>query len=386
MMPTDGANRVPVVAVIMPTWGLSMESGTIVSWSVNEGEKTAPGQELVLIETTKIVNAVESNVPGVLRRQLARPGETRACGDLIGIIADSRATDREIDDFIAGFARTPLPVRDYAGASGQRRYDSVELPSGPIRYQRIGDSGPPVVFIHGFGGDLHTWLLNQTEIAAHHYTTYAIDLPGHGASSKTLQVGSVAELARAVDSLVERLNLGCVHLVGHSLGCAVALVWARNRPERAMSLSLIAPFGLGGRANEAFVSAFVAAQKARDMQRCLALLFANPKMVTRAMIETVAQYKRLDGVTEALGKLVGMALKDEIPVVPETWLESLSIPVTVIYGAEDRILTAPELPSGIQVHRLSDAGHMPHVEQPARTNELVLATLAQVDRLTGEHS
>lgn len=386
MMLTEVATRVPIVAVIMPTWGLSMETGTIVSWSVNEGEATVPGQELVLIETTKIVNAVESSVNGVLRRQLARPGETRSCGDLIGIIADSRVTEREIDNFIAGFARTQLPARDNAGASVQRRHDSVDLPSGLIRYRRIGDSGPPVVFIHGFGGDLDTWLLNQTEIAAHHYTTYAFDLPGHGASGKTLQEGSVAELARVVDSLIDRLNLGRVHLVGHSLGCAVALVWARNRPERAMSLSLVAPFGLGGRPNEAFVSAFVAAQKVRDMQRCLALLFANPKMVTRAMIETVAQYKRLDGVTEALGKLVGMALKNEIPVVPEIWLESLSIPVTVICGAEDRILTTPELPPGMQVHRLPDAGHMPHVEQPARTNELVLATLAQAYRATGKHS
>jgi pyruvate dehydrogenase E2 component (dihydrolipoamide acetyltransferase) len=369
----------------MPTWGLSMEEGTIVSWSVKEGMETNQGEDLVEIETTKIVNTLESSVPGVLRRQLAHPGETRACGDLIGIIADSAVTDLEIDDFIAGFARAPSPAP--ARARGcEAQYESVELDTGPIRYLRIGESGPPVVFIHGFGGDLHTWLLNQTAIAGHDYTTYAFDLPGHGASGKKVQIGSIAELAKALDSLLERLELGPVHLVAHSLGCAVILALATSRAERVRSLSLIAPFGLGGVLNKAFIAEFTAAQRARDVQRCLMLLFVSPKMVTGAMVETVVQYKRLDGVSEALEKLASVALKNDTPVVSETWLRSLSIPIAVICGREDKIVTAPRLPAEIQIVQLSEAGHMPHIEQAARTNELMLATIARADRRFGEHS
>jgi pyruvate dehydrogenase E2 component (dihydrolipoamide acetyltransferase) len=374
-----------ISAVIMPTWGLSMEEGTIVSWSVKEGMETKSGEDLVEIETTKIVNTLESRVPGVLRRQLAHPGETRACGDLIGIIADSAVTDREIDDFIAGFARAPSPALARAGAS-ELQYESVELDTGPIRYLRIGESGPPVVFVHGFGGDLHTWLLNQTAIAGHGYTTYAFDLPGHGASGKKVPTGSVAELAQALDSLIGRLEIGPMHLVAHSLGCAVILALAASRAERIRSLSLIAPFGLGGALNKAYVTEFTAAQRARDVQRCLTLLFVNPKMVTRAMVETVVQYKRLDGVSDALEKLASVALKNDTPVVSETWLKSLSIPIAVICGMEDKIVTAPRLPDEVQIVRLPEAGHMPHIEQAARTNELVLATIAHADSRLGEHS
>ena len=48
-------------AVTMPTWGLSMEEGTVVGWLVDEGMRTAMGAELVEIETTKIANSLERN-------------------------------------------------------------------------------------------------------------------------------------------------------------------------------------------------------------------------------------------------------------------------------------------------------------------------------------
>ena len=50
--------------------------------------------------------------------------------------------------------------------------------------------GPPIVFIHGFGGDLNNWQFNQEALAERH-ATYAIDLPGHGGSSKDLGSGRV---------------------------------------------------------------------------------------------------------------------------------------------------------------------------------------------------
>ena len=50
--------------------------------------------------------------------------------------------------------------------------------------------GTPIVFIHGFGGDLNNWQFNQEALADGH-DTYAVDLPGHGGSSKELGPGHV---------------------------------------------------------------------------------------------------------------------------------------------------------------------------------------------------
>jgi pyruvate dehydrogenase E2 component (dihydrolipoamide acetyltransferase) len=90
-------------AITMPTWGLSMEEGTIVGWRVAEGSPTAAGVELVEIETSKIANSLEAREAGVLRRQLAMPGQIVACGELIGIIATDAVSESEIDAFIAKF-------------------------------------------------------------------------------------------------------------------------------------------------------------------------------------------------------------------------------------------------------------------------------------------
>ena len=86
----------------------------------------------------------------------------------------------------------------------------------------------------------NTWLFNQGRIAEHHLT-FAFDLPGHGGSSKRVEQGSVEELADSVRCGLDRLELKRIHLVGHSMGAAVALALCEEQPERIASLSLIAP-------------------------------------------------------------------------------------------------------------------------------------------------
>ena len=51
----------------MPTWGLSMEEGTIVGWRIVEGSPTVAGVELVEIETSKIANCLEAREAELLR-------------------------------------------------------------------------------------------------------------------------------------------------------------------------------------------------------------------------------------------------------------------------------------------------------------------------------
>src|SRR5712671_2701512 len=117
-------------AITMPTWGLSMEEGTIVGWRVAEGSPTVAGVELLEIETSKIANSLEARAAGVLRRQLAKPGQTVACGDLIGIIATHEVSESAIDAFVAKFPR-PRPAASQAGENASSDPSLLlELPSG----------------------------------------------------------------------------------------------------------------------------------------------------------------------------------------------------------------------------------------------------------------
>jgi pyruvate dehydrogenase E2 component (dihydrolipoamide acetyltransferase) len=85
----------------IPKWGLSMEEGTITEWFVSEGERFSEGQELVEIETSKISNLLEAPFSGVLRRILAKPGDTLSVQAPIAICAELEVSDEELDSFIA---------------------------------------------------------------------------------------------------------------------------------------------------------------------------------------------------------------------------------------------------------------------------------------------
>ena len=370
-----------ITPILMPTWGLSMEEGSIVKWLVAEGAQVAPGAELVEIETTKIANVMEASDTGILRRIVAQPGETRACGDLIAVLADAEIADSEIDAFVAGFVRT-APEDTDAGPQAPEPV-LLDLPMGAIRYLQQGADGSAVVFIHGFGGDLDSWMFNQPEIAARH-RTYAIDLPGHGGSTKDLREGSLAELADAIEAALQKLGLDHWHLVGHSLGGAVALELATRQPQPCRSLTLIAAAGLGERINGDYIDSFIGAQRSRDIQRCLANLFADPKSATRDMAEAVAKYKRLDGVEDALRKIEQSCFSDGFQrIALHDRLAALSCPVLAVWGAQDAILSPATLASlpGAETHLVDQAGHMPQMEQPRDVNERLLAHVAKADQI-----
>ena len=98
-------------ALTVPKWGMSMEEGEISQWRVAVGDKLAVGDEVVDIETSKIVNAAECPVAGTLVRIVGEVGETLKVGMLLGVIATGAASDQDIDAFVAGF------VPDAAGAN-----------------------------------------------------------------------------------------------------------------------------------------------------------------------------------------------------------------------------------------------------------------------------
>ncbi len=89
--------------ITVPKWGIEMQEGTITGWQVAVGSPVAKGDELIDIETDKIVNTMEAPVDGVVCRQLVDEGETLKVGELLGVIATGDASDSEIDAFIAAF-------------------------------------------------------------------------------------------------------------------------------------------------------------------------------------------------------------------------------------------------------------------------------------------
>jgi pyruvate dehydrogenase E2 component (dihydrolipoamide acetyltransferase) len=362
--------------IVMPKWGLAMQEGMVAKWLVEEGAEISGGDEILDIETSKIANVYESPVAGPLRRRLVGEGETVPVGALLGVVADSSVADAELDAFVARFQEEFSAHAAEAGVAAPEP-ETIEANRRRFRYLALGEGeGPPIVFIHGFGGDLNNWQFNQ-EALAENRATYAVDLPGHGGSSKDLGSGhvDVGALARAVVDFLDAKNVGKAHLVGHSLGGAVALDLALNHADRVASATLVCSAGLGPEINMAYIDGFMQAKRRKQLEPVLAMLVADPDMVSREMIEDVLKFKRLDGVEAALNRIIDDNFGGGRQALDLTSrLGELTVPVQVIWGRQDQIIPASHaegLPATVPVHVFDDAGHMVHMEKAAEVNDLI---------------
>ncbi len=366
--------------IVMPKWGLAMQEGMVAAWHVKPGDVISKGQEIMDIETSKIANVFESLASGKLRRALVDAGETVPVGALLGVVADDSVPDSEVDAYVSDFQEKFKEQLAAMATEKGPEPENVEVEGRRLRYLKVGDGGgDPVVFLHGYGGDLNNWLFNQPAVAERH-TTYALDLPGHGGSSKEVGEGTVQAMAKTVLGFLDAKGVGRAHLVGHSMGGAVALELALSHPDRVASATLVCPAGLGPDISMEYINGFIEANRRKKMEPVLQMLVHDPSMVTGDMIEDVLKFKRLDGVDGALKRLrdalfpggrQARLLRDGIGAA--------KVPVQVVWGAADRIVPASHgqgLPGSVKVTVLDEAGHLAHMEKAKEVNDLILAQAA----------
>jgi pyruvate dehydrogenase E2 component (dihydrolipoamide acetyltransferase) len=178
-----------------------------------------------------------------------------------------------------------------------------------------------------------------------------------------------------VADFMAAVGLEAAHLVGHSMGGAVALMLAHRHPARVRSLSLICSAGLGEEINSAYIDGFVAAGTRNALKPVLADLFADSSLVTRQLVDDLLKYKRLEGVGQALGTLSGkLFAHGRQSSVLAQGLGGLGKPVLVIWGEEDRIIPvahARALSGSVQVEVLGHRGHMVQMEAANDVNRVI---------------
>jgi len=238
------------------------------------------------------------------------------------------------------------------------------------------DAAETVVFIHGFGASSYSWRLITPELPE--YRTIAIDLNGFGYTERPrgLEPYTRNGQVELIRSVLDRLGLERVHLVGHSYGGAIVLTFADRYPERLLSLTAID----SARPDypETRRRAIARWRPALDLYlRVWALHFRSVKhalehsvwddsLVTPNLVEAYLERLRIEGAARAYYGVTAPA-----PTPREmVRLDRLEMPVLVVWGVEDPLIPIEKgrhATAEVPCHRfvaIPDSGHLPMEEQP----------------------
>ena len=237
----------------------------------------------------------------------------------------------------------------------------------------------PIVLIHGLGSSADEWMYQTTALKTDHYVI-APTLRGHGGSDKPAGVHSIREHANDVFLLLDYLGIKKFHLLGFSLGGAIAYQMAVDRPQSISKLVVvnsIASFELDHWRKYFAVFMRVGMTKLFGMQRMARFaakrMFPDPGQgdLRRQMISRHRHNDR-DSYLASLNALVGWSVRDQ--------LSSLHHSVLIIASEHDFIALDDkridqELLANARVAFIRDSHHGPQFDQIDVFNDIVLEFL-----------
>ncbi|CAK0775730.1 Alpha/beta fold hydrolase [Azospirillaceae bacterium] len=252
------------------------------------------------------------------------------------------------------------------------RYETITFPGGPAGWIGLGHSSEsPIILIHGFAGDCLTWQFNLGSLASQ-ARVIAIDLPGHGRSTREFTGGRIDDFANWLSCVLDALAAPTCHLVGHSMGGWIALVLAKKQPTRVLSATVLSCGGLSNCFDLSFLQRVSRLSSFEQALDCACALFGDNSLY----IESIARGLL---VSAENSHILDMIITDSfIPGLKETpsisWSDIKS-PLQFIWGDSDVIIPPPSLdrlPPNPLLHRLKGVGHLPHLEAAKIVNSLIL--------------
>jgi pyruvate dehydrogenase E2 component (dihydrolipoamide acetyltransferase) len=404
-----------------------MEEGVVVTWNLSAGESFDRGDILLEVETDKMVAEVPALESGTLLEILVQEQAKVKVGNVLALFKPSKISAQTIErpaeleqthhqknlESQPALVSSPLLNREEDTAqqipavpaarrfaklhgielseivgSGPRgrieRLDVVKGPqnrvtistykqslvpqvgSGGVRFLRRGkQSDTPIVLLHGFASDLHSWRLIHGPLSRNR-DVIAIELPGHGESGDWKQSGGIQAMAQHLEQVIVELELGTVDLVGHSLGGAIAVCLASQQSNMVRQLTLLAPIGFGQEIHLSAVEQFTEELSESELKLALSRLFYDRRWLSNDLIEAA----KGNFGSPARRNQAKYFLNEIFPKGVQDWngrdlLNKLNQPVRVLWGEEDLIVPVLHLngmPGWVAQHRLSKVGHVPQLE------------------------
>ena len=284
------------------------------------------------------------------------------------------------------FAPQWLVQGNNARLAMQAHVSAQTVQAGDTRWSYYaGGEGPTIVLLHGFDGSKTEWLATA-KILTEHFHVIIPDLPGWGDSSRASGGNyDIDAQAARLQNFFGALGLRSVMLVGHSMGGAIAGVFAAEHPDEVNRLALVDSLGLKfnpndfSRASLAGKNPFVYDDRA-GFERATALAFAGP-LDLPGRVEDV--YIDRNKANRAFIEDTFNALRAPSQYLAvQNRLGDLTMPVMGLWCHDDKIIDMSALDSlrnglknasAISATTLSGCNHMPMMEKPEETARALTA-------------
>ncbi len=239
---------------------------------------------------------------------------------------------------------------------------------------------PTLLLIHGFGASKEAWLRFSKQLK-NDFHIIAIDLPGHGDSSKPMDrnysIPSQVAYLRAI--LAEMALPEPPHIAGNSMGGAIATLYAARYPEEIASITLFCPAGV--HAHESDLSRLIArgenpliVKEPGDFSRLMDFSMEQKPFIIWP-ITSVMEEKAMANRTMN-NKIFTDSFRDRVENY-RSILPTVKVPALIIWGRHDRVINAKNgrifdnLIPDSRLAILDDVGHAPMLEVPDISASLV---------------
>lgn len=272
------------------------------------------------------------------------------------------------------------------------RVHDVRVEGARLSTLTAGTGDEHVILLHGLGGN-KTSFFESVAALSPDYKVHAIDLPGFGSSSKPTRAPYDAPyFARTVLRFMDTLAIDRAHVVGNSMGGRIALEMGFSAAGRVRTLSLLSP-AMAWRRNRELtplvrllrpeLAAIPHPMRAAEVRKRFWAMFAEPEQLDPsvadiAVDEFLRSYRSRNARIAFYASARNIYL-DEPYGTKGFWtrLADLPQPALFVWGDQDRLIPArfskhvAEALPGAQQVILENCGHVPQVELPERTNELI---------------
>lgn len=296
----------------------------------------------------------------------------------------ARKRARELDvaiEQVAGSGPGGRVRRRDIEATAARRENLREVAGGVRLEMRSEGSGPDVALLPGFGTDFSAFSAQLPALGAD-YRLHGVNPRGIGLSDAPVE--EAYAVAQAADDVAELLSAPA-HLVGTSLGTAVAIETARRHPEKVLSLALLAPLLEVGPLLSSVTQSWCAVAESGDA-RLLAETLLPWFLGPATLADEKARTRIQRGLPATLASASSAALQRTRAGLlawsghPASELSRIQVPTLVIYGecdllAPDGAAFAAAIPHA-EVLALPKAGHAVGIEAASEVNEALLRHLA----------